>query len=171
MELRILEQIQMWRTPFLDNFFKYFTFLGNGGWFFIVMGIIFLTTKKTRKTGLRVLIALLISLIVGNIILKPMVARPRPYWVKDVDILVKHLKDYSFPSGHSYAASAFAASLWYEFKNWSIVWFVLAILMGISRLYLFVHYPTDVLAGLILGVLFAVGANKIVNHFYKGATN
>lgn len=171
MELRILEQIQMWHTPFLDNFFKYFTFLGNGGWFFIVMGIIFLITKKTRKTGLRVLIALLISLIVGNIILKPLVARPRPYWVKDVDILVKHLKDYSFPSGHSYAASAFAASLRYEFKKWSIFWFALAILMGISRLYLFVHYPTDVIAGLILGVLFAMGANKIVNHFYKGATN
>ena len=168
MELRILEQIQTLRTPFLDNFFKYFTFLGNGGWFFVVMGIIFLINKKTRKTGLRVLTALLISLIVGNIILKPLVARPRPYWVKNMDILVKHLMDYSFPSGHSYAASAFAASLWYENKNWATFCFVLAILMGISRLYLFVHYPTDVLAGLILGVVFAVSANKIVNHFYKG---
>ena len=168
MELRILERIQTLRTPFLDNFFKYFTFLGNGGWFFVVMGIIFLINKKTRKTGLRVLTALLISLIVGNIILKPLVARARPYWVKNVDIIVKHLKDYSFPSGHSYAASAFAASLWYENKNWAALFFALAILMGISRLYLFVHYPTDVLAGLILGVVFAVSANKIVNHFYKG---
>lgn len=168
MELRILEQIQTLRTPFLDNFFKYFTFLGNGGWFFVVMGIIFLINKKTRKTGLRVLTALLISLIVGNIILKPLVARPRPYWVKNMDILVKHLKDYSFPSGHSYAASAFAASLWYEYKNWAAFCFALAILMGISRLYLFVHYPTDVLAGLILGIVFAISANKIVNHFYKG---
>ena len=171
MELRILEQIQTLRTPLLDNFFKYFTFLGNGGWFFIVMGLILLINKKTRKTGLRVIVALLFCLFVGNLFLKPLIARPRPYWVKDVDILVKHLKDYSFPSGHSYAASAFAASLWYENKKWSAFWFALAILMGISRLYLFVHYPTDVLAGLILGIVFAILANKIVNHFYKGEVN
>ncbi|KXO16633.1 PAP2 family protein [Clostridiales bacterium KA00134] len=162
MEFKILDLIYQLRNPVLDKIFAIYTSLGDGGLIFILMGLVLLIKRKSRKTGIRVIISLILCLIVGNFILKPIIARPRPYNFKDVKMIVASLKDYSFPSGHSYAAMAFAKSIYYEYKKAGKIFFILALIMGFSRLYAYVHYPTDVAVGLLLGYLFAICANKII---------
>lgn len=153
-EFAILDMLQNIQNPVLTKIMAFITILGEAGWFWIVLGIVLLCTKKYRKCGVAVLFALILDLILANIILKPLVARPRPCWIrKDIELLVRVPKDYSFPSGHTMASFASAGALLLTEKKFGIGACVLAILMGISRLYFYVHFPTDVLAGTVLGIL------------------
>lgn len=106
-------------------------------------------------------------LIFGNLLLKPLVARIRPYdLMEGIELLIKPLKDYSFPSGHTMASFACASVFWHyrdTFKKWSIVALVLAFCVAFSRLYLYVHFPTDVLCGGLLGWLFGWIACRIAD--------
>ena len=107
--------------------------------------------------------ALIIDLLLCNVLLKNFVARTRPYDVNTgIQLLVAKLRDYSFPSGHTAASFASAAALYFagEKKLWKPA-LVLACLIAVSRLYLYVHYPTDVLAGILLGLIVSVAANVI----------
>lgn len=143
----------------LDVAMPLITALGNGGWLFLVLTGGLLLSKRYRQQGTTLGGALLLCLLVGNLLLKPLVGRIRPYdLVEGFELLVQPLRDYSFPSGHTMAATACAAVFWrYRrlFKGWSAVVLVGAVLMAFSRLYLYVHFPTDVLCGAALGAALA----------------
>lgn len=150
---------------FLTPVMNVLAFLGKGGWAFIVLGVIFLLFKKTRRAGVCVLFALLIGAILTNVILKNAIARPRPFvdsqkyneWWQFVGSPFE--KEWSFPSGHVTATMASMTALFLTLnKKWSWVFFIFALLMGFDRIYLMVHYASDVLAGFIVGGLSAIMA-------------
>ena len=130
MEIEILSMLQKIRTPLLDIFMSNITKLGNAGIVWILLTIVLLLIPKTRKSGLILASALIVDLILCNGILKPLIARIRPF---DVN-------------------SAIPLYLAGEKKLWKIA-LVLAVLIAFSRLYLYVHYPTDVLGGIITGAI------------------
>ena len=156
MEGDILLWIQEYiRNPVLTPVMKVITTLGNAGMIWILLTILCLCISKTRKAGATMALALLFSLIVNNGILKNAIGRIRPYEVIDgLQCIVGKAVDYSFPSGHS--GSSFAAAVviaWLFPKKYGIPAILLAALIAISRLYVGIHYPTDVLFGVINGTL------------------
>ena len=169
------------RNPICDFFFKLITHLGDAGIFWIILTLVLLCFKQTRKAGVCSCIALLGSVILNNMILKPLVARPRPFWhgdtfdakglitnVEGLKCIVKEAKDYSFPSGHTGASFASAVALYPNLKKrYSIPLLILAALIAFSRLYIGIHYPTDVLAGLIDGIFLGIMAVLICNFIYR----
>lgn len=163
-ELVILNAIQNLRSESLDNFFLTITSLGNMAILWFSMILIFMTTKRYKRIGEVILISFLLNLIVVNIILKISVARVRPYEAAHFsNLLLNHLSDNSFPSGHTSYAASFATIIILLAKSKPLKFYVtiIAILIAFSRLYLYVHYPTDVLAGAIIGVILAIAAIKI----------
>ena len=142
------------RCPFLDTFFSLVTKLGDGGVFWIAVTFFLLIIPKQRKTGLMMAFAMILGLIIGNGILKNAVARIRPYDLVEAEIIIKHLSDFSFPSGHTLVCFEAASVLTIRKSRLWIPAVVIAVLVAFSRLYLFVHYPTDVIAGAVLGILF-----------------
>lgn len=167
-------QILLWiqeyiRVPFLTTFFTNYTHLGDHGIIWIVLGLLLLVPKKTRKAGVLVLASLLGSLLVNNIWLKNLVARTRPYEVLDeLKLLIEAQRDYSFPSGHTGSSFAAAMAMYLTLpKKYGILALVGATLMGLSRLYVGVHYPTDVLAGMLTGILIAVAVNFLLEKLYR----
>ena len=168
-ELPVLDWIsEHLHCGFLDAVMPAITFLGNGGWFWIAIAAVMLIFKKTRKTGLMMGVALICGLLVGNLFLKPVVARIRPYEYNEaIQLLIKTPHDYSFPSGHTLASFEGAVVLLLREKKYiGIPAVVLAALIAFSRMYLYVHYPTDVLAGALLGTAFALIAVRVVNMAY-----
>lgn len=156
LEFGILDIIQTWHTAFLDELFVRISELGNAGKIWIIFAIFFLIRKQTRKCGIHILIALSFCLLVGNLGLKILIARERPCMVNpSVSLLIPMPRDYSFPSGHTMSSFAAAAVIYYYSSKWGKFAFLLATLIAFSRLYLYVHYPSDVLAGGFIGVLLA----------------
>ncbi len=169
-ELKILDFIQEHlRCNALDWFMPIITKLGDAGIFWIIVAVAMLIFKKTRKTGAMVGVALILGLIIGNLTLKPLIARIRPYDMPGVEmeLLIERLSDKSFPSGHTLASFEAATVLLINDKRFGIPAIALASIIAFSRLYLYVHYPTDVLGGIILGVLIAFLACFIVNKVQK----
>ncbi|CRH93058.1 Undecaprenyl-diphosphatase BcrC [Chlamydia trachomatis] len=165
MELNILKAIETLQNPIFDKISIFMAQLGTGGAIFILIGLLFLMFKQTRKLGANILISLVLSGLLGNLFLKPLINRVRPYNAVGRAILVKPLKDGSFPSGHTYSAFATAFSAIYYNKKLGVGLLGFAALMGFTRLYLFVHYPTDVLGGVALGYVCAIMAKKISDKF------
>lgn len=157
MDFQILYALNSIHSEVLDKIMVAITYLGEKGIFWIGLSIILMFFKKTRKCGLFMLIAMAIGVILGNGILKNVVARQRPCWIDEsIRLLVANPKDFSFPSGHTLASFEAAITILCFNKKWGIVAIITAIMVGISRLYLFVHFPTDVLAGAILGTIIAL---------------
>lgn len=122
----------------------------------IAIGVLLLFWKQTRRTGVTVLLALLFCLICCNGVLKNVVARPRPCWRNpDVVMLISIPRDFSFPSGHSTASFAAAACLCFKSRWGGLVALLVAAVIAASRMYFYVHYPTDIIAGVLLGILMA----------------
>ena len=146
------------RRDFLSPVVKFITHLGDAGWCWILLAVILLIVKKTRKIGLVTAVSLLSSYVVNNLILKNLVARVRPYEAVDgLQRIIEAQSDFSFPSGHS--ASSFAAAVVIFMlcpRKYGVPALVLAFLIALSRLYVGVHYPTDVLTGVISGTVIAV---------------
>lgn len=163
-EIGVLDFIRnTFSCKFLDYFFVGITTLSNKGIFWIILAVALLCFKKTRKTGICLAVVLLIGEIVGNQILKRIFERPRPYTVNpDVTLIVDKLSSFSFPSGHSRCAVECAVVIFANNKKWGIAAIVVAVLTCLSRMYLYVHYPTDVLAGAVLGVIDGMLAMLIV---------
>lgn len=152
------------QNPVLTVIMKVFTLLGEGGAVWIVLGLILLARRETRKTGAVTLLALLFCLITGNLLLKNIVARPRPCWVNpSVRMLIAVPKDYSFPSGHTMSAFAAVTALFFRDKRWGAVALCGAVLVAASRMYFYVHYPTDILAGLLIGILLGCLAAYLIH--------
>ena len=165
-DMWILQQIQMYlRCDFLDIIMPLVTMLAEGGILEIILCVVLLCLPKTRKFGFKMSLALVLGLLVGNAALKNLVARPRPYDVMPyVELLVPKKLDFSFPSGHTLAAFECAGVVWLNCKRkTAIAVIVAAFLVAFSRLYLFMHYPTDVLAGTVLGLCFAYLADFAVD--------
>lgn len=171
-EYRILDGIrESLSSGVMDVLMKAFSFLAEGGWFWIVLGLVLAIIPKTRKIGVTVLTALILSLIVCNITIKPLAARTRPFDLRSgIELIVSKPTDYSFPSGHSSASFAAAAAIFAHKKKWGTGALVLAALIAFSRLYLYVHFPTDVLCGTVLGCLFGAAAYFIVKAAYPRIT-
>ncbi len=168
-ELTILDRIQeTFRCAALDVFFPFITLFGDNGIFWIAVSLLFLIFRRTRRTGAMMLIALSMGLLTANLCLKPLVARIRPYDLNPaIQLLVPRLDDYSFPSGHTIASAECATVLFIRDKRFGIPAVILAVLIALSRLYLYVHYPTDVLTAALLGVLFGVLAVRLVSFVVK----
>ena len=157
------------RCSYLTPFMKMVSFICDHGEVWILLALIMLFMKKTRKCGTVIAVSLLLSYIVNNLILKNVIARPRPYeMVEGLIPLVERLSDYSFPSGHTGASFAAAfAIIKSRLPYLRIPALILAIMIAFSRLYLGVHYPTDVAAGMVIGIIMSYVAYKIVSHFYR----
>ena len=169
-ELTVLDAIQEhFACPFLDKVFPYITMLGDAGIFWIITAVVLLFFKKTRRAGISVGLALIMGLLIGNLGLKPLVARTRPYDANpDFVLLIERLSDFSFPSGHTLASfEAAGVLMMLHRKTLGYPALVLAILIALSRLYLYVHYPTDVLTSVVLGLLFAAISCFLIARLYK----
>jgi undecaprenyl-diphosphatase len=148
------------------------THLGDGGVFWIIMTLLMLCFRKTRRAGAACAVSMVIGLVLTNLILKNWVARVRPYEVIDgLTILIKTPHDWSFPSGHTIACFEGAIVLMLHDKRLGIPALVIAILVAFSRLYLYVHYPTDVLTSVVLGSCFAILAALLVKKGFKAWEN
>lgn len=144
-------------SPILDRFFVFFTALGDHGYLWIGTGVVLLCFKKTRVSGLLLLVALLCTHLLNNLVLKELINRPRPYEAMDmVRLLLDPQPETSFPSGHSATAFGSAFVLVIREKAW-LRWipFGAAVLMAFSRVYVGVHYPIDIAAGALVGILVA----------------
>ena len=134
-----------------------------------LLALILLLFPKTRKAGATLALALLLCLLSGNLLLKPLVGRIRPYEANEfVGLLVPPLGDFSFPSGHTFSCVATAFVVYHYFKKAGIFAWAAAALMAFSRLYLYVHYPSDVLGGLLLGLAAGFVACRLLDHLAKG---
>lgn len=151
----ILRWIQDTLTgPFLDLLMPKITLLGNGGAIWILAAVILLCTKKYRRQGILLLAGLIAGVLVGNVCLKHLIARPRPCWLdSSVQMLIANPTDYSFPSGHTFSSVIGATVLTKTNRRFGYAAIPLAALIAFSRLYLYVHFPSDVLAAAVLGVV------------------
>ena len=161
-DLPILEWIQAnLQSAFLDKLMPIITAFGNGGIFWIACAVLLMFLPKTRRIGFGMAFALTMGLVVCNMILKPGVARIRPYDLQEtlgvtIDLLIKRSHDFSFPSGHTIASFEACTVLMLGNKKLGIPATLLAILIAFSRLYLYVHYPTDVIVSVVLGTVFGI---------------
>ena len=161
----LLVAIQGLHMSWLDPIVSVYTKLGDAGLLWIALSLVMLLWKPTRKAGVLALGAMILGLVVTNITIKPLLSRPRPWLDWPIVPLVTEKDPNSFPSGHTCAA--FAAGLsWVRALPWRwgrIAAVAAAVVMGLSRLYVGVHYPTDVLAGAVIGSLCAWAAWKAYN--------
>jgi len=166
-DLPILDWIQAnLQSGFMDAFMPFITKFGDHGTFWMIVAAILFIIPKTRKTGLGMAIAMMIGLLVCNVTLKPLVGRIRPYDLQaelgiTIQLLGERMHDFSFPSGHTIASFEAAVVLLKNSKKMGIPAMILAVLIAFSRLYLYVHYPTDVIVSVILGTLFAFIGNAL----------
>ena len=173
-DLPILDWIaaNLW-CPVLDVAMPIITLLGDAGIFWIAVAVLFMITKKHRKTGIGMMLALMMGLLICNIWLKPTVARIRPYdfqmeyFLKEIPLLAGGMHDFSFPSGHTIASFEAAVVILLNNRKLGVPAMILAFLIAFSRLYLYVHYPTDVIFSIILGTALAFLGNwlaqKVMN--------
>lgn len=162
---------QEWLTPIVSAF----TRLGDSEFVIplLLLGLILCFSKKTRKVGATLFLAIIIGTLITNVIAKPLIDRPRPYVTLGLDEMFMswyqragaHIEsDKSFPSGHTTAAFEVGLALFMTIKNKKIKWIfpVYSVLIAASRLYLMVHYSTDVIGGMLVGTIAAVSAYFIV---------
>jgi len=155
-DIKILTGLRdVFNSPWLDKPMMFISKLGDSGFLWIALAVIFFLVgnkkKPWRSWGILLAASLGANALLCNVVLKPMVGRIRPYDLLGYEVLVSHLSDFSFPSGHTSASFAGATAIYAMNKKWGIAAFVFATLMGFSRLYLGVHFPTDVLVGAFLG--------------------
>ena len=174
-DLPILEWIQAnLQSGFMDTAMPIITIFGDGGIFWIAWSVLLLLFPKTRKIGLGMGFALILGLLVCNVTLKPMIARPRPYdfqlseFGKVITLLVDAQHDFSFPSGHTIACFEAATVLLKNSKKMGIPAIIIAVLVAFSRMYLYVHYPTDVIFSVFAGILFGILGNLVAKKIPLG---
>lgn len=175
MDFKILLYIQEnIKNDFFDFLMPIISFLSNSGWIWILSAVLLCISKKTRKYGFALALGAFLCFIFGNVLLKPLIARVRPYDAySNFELIINKLHDFSFPSGHTYSAFCGATILLYVNKKLGYAALVLAILTAFSRIYLFVHYPSDVLAGMIMGVSIALFSVFCIEHLtiYRKRSN
>jgi len=167
-DLPVLDWIaeHLW-CPALDFLMPKITLLGDAGIFWMIIAAALLLFRKTRRTGVGMLIAMVMGLLLCNLTLKPLCQRPRPYdyqhdvFGRVIPLIIERQHDFSFPSGHTIASFEAAGVIVMNNKKWGTAALVLACLIEFSRMYLYVHYPTDVLTSVVLGLILAFLGNLI----------
>ncbi|MDD5952252.1 MAG: phosphatase PAP2 family protein [Oscillospiraceae bacterium] len=156
-DTQLLLMIQGWHNPLLDFLMPIITTLGSGGMLWIALTILLLIFRRTRKIGIVMGLSLIVSALLGNFVLKPFIARARPFEaMPEIPMIISQPTGYSFPSGHTISSFAAAMVLWFYSWKLALPATILAGAIGFSRMYLFCHYPSDVLAGALLGILIAL---------------
>ena len=156
-EFTILDALQALRCPVLDALAVFLNYAGEHGEIWIAFTLLLLLFRRTRKAGCAMATALVLYLVAGDCILKPLFARPRPCDIRpEMLTLVARPHGWSFPSGHTASGFAAAFALWFQNRSLGVPALVLAAFIGFTRLYLYVHFPTDILGGVALGL--AAGA-------------
>ncbi|MCL1848889.1 MAG: phosphatase PAP2 family protein [Clostridiales bacterium] len=165
LEFRILDWIaDTFQSGWIDSLAPMVSFLADGGWFWILLAVALLFWKPGRKVGLTMALALILSFLVCNVTLKPLVGRARPFDLNpSVRLLIPKPADYSFPSGHTQSSFAAATAIYRNKRLPGAAALALAALIGLSRLYLYVHFVTDVLAGALIGYLLGCLADTLIN--------
>lgn len=167
-ELNILDFINEHITCGAADFlFGALTFLGENGYIWLAAALIMLTFKDYRKCGAAVLISLLVSALLGEAVLKPLIGRLRPFYINPVSLKIAAPRGFSFPSGHSASSFAAAVSIYLYDKRLGAAALIAAALVAFSRLYFYVHFPSDVFAGALLGAFVALGVNYAVKRRKK----
>lgn len=152
--------------PFLDFLMPLITYIGEKGIFCLALSFLFIIINRgrLRKTGVVMLIAVSMGFLIGNLLIKPVVMRPRPCWIDSVTLLIENPSDFSFPSGHTLACFETAVPIFLCCnKKWGVFAIAIATAVAFSRLYLYVHFPTDVIVGALLGTVFSFFAKLIVD--------
>ena len=164
-DFAVLDLIQQHiRCDFLDAVIPVLTHLGIAVW--IVLAIVFIITRRYRLCGISMGAGMLTGLLVGNLILKNLLQRERPCWINDtVQMLIAIPDDYSFPSGHTLASFISAIVIFRHDKRIGIPALVLASLMAFTRLYLYVHFPTDIIFGIALAAAVAIPIDIVVRKY------
>ena len=164
MELDFLYLLQNLHNDLLNTIMVFITSLGDGGVIWLSAAIVMLFFKKTRRCGITIMAGMALSFLLGNLSLKNLIARPRPCAVDStVQLLIPYPSEYSFPSGHTLHSFTAATVIFLYFRKAGIGALLLAAAIAFSRMYLFVHYPTDILGGILLGIFDAVLVYVIVN--------
>ena len=169
MEFSILYAIQNLHTDFLDTvILKLTDLIGSYGEIWLIAAAVMLTNRKTRRCAYTMLISYLLVFGIGQLWLKNVIVRGRPCNIdRTIELLVERPTSWGFPSTHTAWAFAAATSVFLHHKKAGFAVLVLAALIAFSRLYLFVHFPTDVLGGIVLGVLAALVAKALVDFIEK----
>lgn len=167
-EFTFLNGLQQLHTPVMDALAIFFNYAGEHGEIWIVFTVLLLLTRKNRRAGIAMALALVLYLVVGSGILKPLFARPRPCDLNPaITMLVPRPHGWSFPSGHTSSAFAASVALFRQKRQLGIAALVLSAFIGFTRLYLYVHFPTDVLAGAAVGVALGTVSSWAANRLWE----
>ena len=168
-ELEILGWIHSFSSPGMDAFMLGVTTVSTYAAVWLLAASLLMVTRRERRTGCSMVLAIIVAFILVDLVMKPLVCRERPCDLADFDLLVSVPDTFSFPSGHTAMAFAGGTVLLIRFRAWGIPAMVLATLVGISRMYLYVHWPTDVLVGALVGTICAVVVYKLVAGSHDGS--
>ena len=171
-DISVIEKIYRFQHNLNSELFNkimiFFTILGDNGIIWIAIALILFLKRKYRKIGLFSIISLIICALAVNIILKPLIHRPRPFSeLADITLLIKAPKDYSFPSGHTAASFVMVYIFFRHIKKYFIPVLITGILIAFSRMYLSVHFPSDIIAGIIIGIFSGYAGEKLTDGFYR----
>lgn len=155
-ELSVLEWFDSLHGSLLDPVMVGITYSATSGLIWFVLGFLMTCSRRWRRCGVSVIVAVVLAYIVVDLMLKPLVCRERPFDAGDFSMLVPEPDSWSFPSGHTASAFAGAAAILIHSRRWGAVAMVYAALVGVSRMYLCVHWPTDVVAGALVGTALAL---------------
>lgn len=165
----LIQLHNMTGNSFLDTVMPYVSGLGNLGAVWILITLMLLASKKYRSIGIMCIAALLLTTIIGEVILKHLIARPRPFvQYPSIHPLISEPSSFSFPSGHTGSSFAAAVVIARNLKKAALPALILAAAIAFSRLYVMVHYPSDILAGIILGTACAILAQLLYKKYSAG---
>lgn len=163
----ILQGISHMQCRFLDMVMPPITALGDYGAIWVALGLLLLFRPKYRRKGLLMLLTLLAGVLIGQGLIKPLVGRIRPFAELGItELLITPPSDFSFPSGHTLASVSAAVMFLHINRKWGIAACCLAVLIIFSRMYLWVHYPSDILAGALIGAALSLVAIQIDKHLH-----
>lgn len=154
------------RCGFLDAVMLFFTFIGNGGAVWLILSAILMSTKKYRHFGFSLFFSVAVCWILNDVLIKNIVLRPRPFLAMDnLNVLVTFPSSFSFPSGHTTSSFAAAYVITKRMGKRGAWIYIVAVLIASSRIYVGVHYPSDIIAGALIGTIGSMYAYRFRTRF------